>query len=190
MLITSIRHKINSELDTRRSVSFMRYAMHFLQMFAFMGLIIPVLIGVDYFLDPQTKDETVVNKFYQVRDNLNQIEYFFFTDSYRFLSDIDFYENTKVDEQITFHVTPIFKAVTFVTSTTAQSVYTCRPHNIYGWPLIVVGITFICSIVMVIKTWGWVKKREYVRYDSIVNFGVVTSFLCLFTILVSLFHIP
>ena len=190
MLITGIRQKISSELDSYRSASFMRYLIHYLQMFAFMGVIIPVLIGIDYFSVPKVKNEMVTNKFYQVKNNLNQIEYHFFTDSEHFFSDIAFYENTDIDDQINFYYTPIFKSITKVTNPSVQGDYICEPYSIYGWLLIVVGMTFICSVVVVIKTWGWIKKREYVRYDSVVNWGVLNAFLCIFTILASLFHIP
>ena len=155
-------------------------------MFAYMGVIIPVFVGIDYFTAPKTKNEIVINKYYEVKNNLNQIEYHFFTESERFLSDIIFYENTDIDDQVTFYYTPIFNSITKVTSGS----YTCEPNNIYGWLLIVIGLTFICSAVVVIKTWGWIKKREHVKYDSVVNWGVINAFLCIFTILVSLFHIP
>ena len=155
-------------------------------MFAYMGVIIPVFVGIDYFTAPKTKNEIVINKYYEVKNNLNQIEYHFFTESERFLSDIIFYENTDIDDQVTFYYTPIFNSVTKVTNGS----YMCEPHGIYGWWLIVIGLTFICSAVVVIKTWGWIKKREHVKYDSVVNWGVINAFLCIFTILVSLFHIP
>ena len=186
MLIAGIRQKINSELDSHRSASFMRYLMHYLQMFAYMGVIIPVIVGIDYYTAPKIKNEVVTNKYYEVKNNLNQIEYHFFTESERFLSDISFYENTNIDDQVTFYYTPIFESVTKVTSKS----YVCEPHSIYGWWLIVIGLTFICSVVVIIQTWGWIKKREYVKYDSVVNWGVINAFLCIFTILSSLFHIP
>ncbi|MDR2914122.1 MAG: hypothetical protein LBV74_04725 [Tannerella sp.] len=190
MLINGIRHKLGSEVDARRSASFLRYLIHYLQMFAFLGVIVPILIGVDYFIVPETQDETVTNKFYQVMDNLNQIEYHFFTDSYRFISDIVFYENTDIGDQIILYRTPIFKTITNVSHQAEQGVYICKPTSIYGWPLIVVGLTFICSLIMIIKTWGWIRKRNHVKYDSVVNLGVINAFLCVITIIAILFHIP
>ena len=190
MLITGIRHKLSSELDARRSALFMRYLIHYLQMFAFIGVIIPILLGIDFFCPSETKEEVVTNKFYQVMDNLNHIEYHFFTDSHRFMSDIVFYENTKISDKITFHCTPIFKTVTNVSYDKGAIVYTCNPNSIYGWPLILAGLTFICSIIVIIKTWGWIKKREYVKYDSVVNLGVINAFLCIITAAAVIFHIP
>ncbi|MDR1171085.1 MAG: hypothetical protein LBL24_01385 [Bacteroidales bacterium] len=189
MLITGIRHQLGSEVDARRSATLLRYLIHYLQMFAFLGVIIPVLAGVDYFLLPETKDEIVTNKFYQVKDNLN-FEYHFFTESYRFISDIVFYENTNIDDRITLYHTPIFKAITNVSHPVEQGVYICNPANIYGWPFIVVGLTFICSLIMIIRTWGWIQKRNHVKYDSVVNLGVINSFLCVITIIAILFHLP
>ena len=190
MLIAGVRHKINTELDKRRSAIFTRYLIHYLQMFAFLGVIFPVLIGVDYFCVPHTKDEVVTNKFYHVMDNLSHIEYHFITNSYRFLSDIIFYENTDIDDRVTFYYTPIFNTVTDVLHHADRAVYICKPSSIYGWPLIVACLTFICSLIMIFKTWGWIRKREYLRYDSVVNLGVINMFLCIITIIAILFHVP
>ena len=190
MLITGIRQRISSEFDTHRSATFMRYLMHFMQMFAFMGVIIPLLIGVDYFIPPQTTDETVINKFYHVTDNINNIEYHIFTDNYHFLSDNIFYENTNSDTQLDIQFTPIFRTVTSISHVAGRNVYTCKPNNIYGWALIIAVLTFVCSIIIVIKMWCWIRKREYVKYDSVVNLGIINAFLCLMLIISTLFHIP
>ena len=189
MLISSIRHKISSELDARRSVSFSRYLMHYLRMFALLGTIIPVFLGIDYFCSPKTKDKIVVNKYYQVVDNLNDIEYHFFTDSYNFLSSVGFYENTNIGDKIILQYTPIFNTVTHVSRNISGNVYTCNPKSIYSWLFIIVVLTFICSIIIVFKTWGWIKKREYIKYDSLITLGVINSFLCLITILTGILHI-
>lgn len=188
MLIAGIRHAISSELDIRRSAVFMKYLKHYLTMFSFIGMILPVVICVDYFCASQTKDEIVTNKYYQVMDNLNQIEYYFSTDSHRFLSDIIFYENTNIGNQIIFHRTPIFKTVTSVSHQSGRLVYMCKPTNIYGWPIIIVGLTFICSIFVLIKTSKKSKKTVYFEYDSKVNMGIINAILCLFTIIATFFH--
>ncbi|MCL2312162.1 MAG: hypothetical protein FWC41_06715 [Firmicutes bacterium] len=190
MLITGIRHAISTELDTRRSSIFMRYLYQYLEMFAFLGIILPIVIGVDYFCVSKLKDVTVTNKYYQVMDNLNQIEYYFYTDSYRFLSDVIFYENTKISDKITLHRTPIFHTVTCVTSSSDQLVYMCKPTNVYGWPFIIVALTFICSIIFIIKTWGWMRNSEFIKYDSMINMGIINAILCIFIIVAVLCHIP
>jgi len=182
MLITGIRHAINSELDARRSAVFIRYLIHYLEMFAIIGVILPVVIGVDYFYAPQTKEEQITYKYYQIMDNMNHIEYYFHAGPYRFLSDIIFYENTNVNDRVTFHYTPIFKKVTSVSSRNNRFVYTCRQQSIYDWPILIVGLTFICSIFVIIKT-VLMKKTKDVVYDSNVNFGIINTILCLFTIL-------
>ncbi|MDR1154550.1 MAG: hypothetical protein LBL04_07545 [Bacteroidales bacterium] len=190
MFINGIRHKLGAEADARRSASFSRYLMHYMQMFAFLGTIIPILIGVDYFLVPETTEEIVTSKFYQVMDNLNQIEYHLFTNSCRFISDIVFYENTEIGDSVTLHRTPIFKTTTNVSHAVAQIVYICKPTCIYGWMILIVGLTFVISLIMMIKTWGWIKKRNHVKYDSVVNLGIINAFLCVITIIATLFHIP
>ena len=152
-------------------------------------MILPIIIGVDYLCTQQTKDEIITNKYYQVMDNMSQIEYYFFTESYRFLSDVIFYENTNISDRITFHRTPVFKTITSVTKQSGQFVYTCKPTNVYGWPILIVGLTFICSIIVFFKTNSLLRKSEYIEYDSKVNLGIINAILCLFTIIATFFHI-
>jgi len=189
MLITGIRHAISSELNTHRSAIFMKYLIHYLEMFALLGVILPIAIGVDYYCVSKTKDEVITNKYQQPIDNMNQLEYYLYTDSYHFLSDIIFYENTKLSDRVTLHLTPIFKTVTSVTNRSDRAIYTCKPSNIYGWPLIIVGLMFICSVVFIIKTWGLSRKHEQIKYDAMINLGIINSILCSFTIIATFCHI-
>ena len=188
MLISGIRHAISSELDVRRSAVFMKYLIHYLEMFAIIGVILPIVIVADFFYAPQTKDEIITNKYYQVMDNMNQIEYYLYTGSYRFLSDIIFYENTNISDHITFNYTPIFKTVTSVSRKNNQLVYTCKQQSIYGWPIIIVALTFICSLIVIIKS-ILRKKPDDIEYDSKVNLGIINSIMCVFIILATFFHI-
>jgi len=188
MLITGIRNTINSELNVRRSAVFMRYLIHYLEMFAMIGVILPILIGVDYFCMTQPKEEIVTNKYFHVMENMNKIEYYFYTSSHRFLSDIIFYENTNVADPITFHRTPIFKTATSVTHRSGQLIYTCKPPNIYGWPILIMVLNFICSIIVIFKTRMLLKKTENIEYDAKVNLGIINAILCLFTIVATLFQ--
>jgi hypothetical protein len=158
-------------------------------MFAFVGVILPISIGVDYFYEPQTKDAIVVKKYYQVTDNLNQMQYYLFTDSYNFLCDAIFYENTNVNDPVTLNRTSIFKVVTNVSRRSDQMVYTCRQHSVYGWPIIVVGLTFICSVVLISKTCGLRKTCEYIKYDSTVNLGIINAIMCSFIIVATFFNV-
>ena len=191
MLITGIRHQVNAEYDSQRSALFMRYLFHYLQMFALLGIIIPALIGIDYYCAPKTKDEKVINKFYKSWDNMNSVEYHILTDSYRFLSSEVFYEHTNIDDKVTLHLTPIFHTFTFVSHMASQDIYTCKPDNIYGWPIIVAGLTFISSLFFLIKAWGWKKTHsKYHRFGFVANLGLVNLFLCAITIVAILFRIP
>ena len=190
MLITGIRRKVSAEVDERRTSLFTRYLIHYSQMFAFLGLIISVLIGLDYFLMPKINDEEITNRYLQVTENLNRPEYHFFTESCRFLANAAFYENTNINDKVIIYRTPIFNTITHVSHRTKYSVYICNTNNIYGWPIIVVSMTFICSLIVTIKTWGWMKKRVYVKYDSVVNLGVINSILCIITLIAVLFHLP
>ena len=190
MLIAGIRHQISAELDTHRSARFLRYLIHYLQMFAFLGVIIPIVIGVDYFSAPQSKYEIVTNKYSIIINEMNQIEYHFNTNSsYHFLSNIIFYENTNIQDRITLVCTPIFKTVTNVLNHSEREVYRCKPNSVYGWPLIIAGLTFICSIIYFIKAWGWIRKCKQIKYDSVINMGIINSLLCIFVIIAVFFQI-
>ena len=189
MLIAGIRHQISAELDTHRSAAFLRYLIHYLQMFAFLGVIIPIVIGIDYFITPQTKDEIVTNKFSIIINDMNQIEYHLNTGSYHFLSNVIFYENTNIQDHVTLVCTPIFKTVTGVINRTERAVYKCKPHGVYGWPIIIAGLTFICSIIYIVKAWGWIRKHKQIKYDSVINLGIINSLLCIFIIIAVFFQI-
>ena len=189
MLITGIRHQITAELDTHRSAKFMRYLIHYLQMFAFLGVMMPVIIVVDYFCNPKMKDEVVINKYYHVLDNMSQMEYHFFTGSYHFLSDVIFYENTNIEDHINLICTPIFKTVTHVTNRTEKVEYKCKPHSVYSWPILVAGLTFVFSIIWMTKTWGWFRKRKQIKYDSIINVGIMNAIMSFFIIIATFFNI-
>ena len=190
MLITGIRQKIKSEANTRRSATIARYLIHFFQMFAFLGIIFPVLIGIDYFSETQTTDEIVRDKYYKLMDNLNHIEYCFFTDSYQFLSDKVFYDHTNKDDMVTLTRTRIFQTVTNVSHSTGKNVYNYKPYNLYGWPITFTFLTFILSIALLIMIWFWLNKRNHIKYETILNFGVLNSIICLITIIATLFHLP
>ena len=114
MLITGIRQKLNVEFNTHRSALVSRYLIHIFQMFAFLGIIFPVLIVYDYVSEKQKDDEILRDKYYKLMDNLNQIEYCFFTDTYQFYSDKTFFEHANKDDMITLFRTTIFKTVTNV----------------------------------------------------------------------------
>ena len=189
MLITGIRHKIASELDSSRSAAFMRYLAHYLQMFACLGIVIPVLIVVDYFNVPQTKEEVVVNKFYQITNGQHQIKYHIYTDSYHFVSDATFYENTNIDAYATLVRTPIFKTVTSVISYVDRIEYKCNPHSIYGWPIIIAILTLIFSVILIIKTWSWIRKHKHIKYDKVINLGIINAMMCAFIIVAVFFRI-
>jgi len=190
MLITGIRRKVGAEIDERRSGLFTRYLIHYSQMFAYMGIIISVFIVIDYLLLPQPYEETITNRYYQITDNISRTEYHLFTESCRFLADAVFYENINIEDKVTIYRTPIFNSIINVSHRTKQNVYICNPDNIYGWPLIIIGITFICSLIIFLKTLGWMKKRIHVKYDSVVNLGIINSILCIITLIIVLFHIP
>ncbi len=185
MVITGIRHKIRIDIDTRRTASFTRYLMHYLRMFAILGIIIPVLAGVDYILEPYTRNETVSNKFYQVMNDHDNTEYHIYTDTYHFIASTAFYEHTDIGDQVTYYYTPIFKTLTDISHQAGQNVYVCKPFSIYNWPIVAPVLTLVCSTIMLIKT----RRKKPLRYEPVINLGVINAFLCVFTLVFVLFHI-
>jgi len=190
MLITGIRQKMKSESNARRSATIARYLIHFFQMFAFLGIIFPVLICVDYFSETQTNDEIVVDRYYTFMENVNHIEYCFNTESYQFLSDKIFYDHTHKDDLVTLSRTPIFRTVTNVAHHTDNMVYNYKPYNLYGWPITFTFLTFFLSLALLIMIGFWLNKRTNIKYDTILNFGILNSIICTITIVATLCHIP
>ncbi len=188
MVITGIRHKLKSDVDERRTAKFTKYVMHYLRMFAILGIVFPILIGADYLLDPQTKNETVINKFYMVMNDIDHAEYHIYTNTYNFIANTSFYDHADIGDHVTYYYTPIFKTITDVSHKDGQNIYVCKPISIYGWLLIAVAITLILSTITMIKTRR--GRRKFFKYDSLINLGVINAFFCLFTLVAILFHIP
>jgi len=155
-------------------------------MFAYIGIIFPILIGVDYYIDPLKIDEIVINKHHE--HVYGKIVYRVFTDSHHFSSDYYFYKHTEIGDIITFHSTPIFNTITSVTKRTDGAVYNCSIDSIYGMLLILVCLTLVISIIVIIKTWGWIKKQKRIIFNLTVNLGLVNAVLCMMTLLAILFH--
>lgn len=177
MLISSIRHKIKSEFDLHRSALFMRYVMHYLKMFAFLGMIIPALIVADHFSTPKTKEETITNKFYRVIGT-SYGEYHIFTNTFHFISDNTFFENTNINDRLELRYTPIFKHITSALCKKEAAVYVYEPDTVYWWLVIFFAcLTIILSINFVIRTWNCNRKKACLKYDSMLNQGVIIAFL-------------
>jgi len=159
-------------------------------MFAYLGIIFPVLIFIDYSVFEQSvRNENVVEKYYKLRDNLNSIEYHIYTNSYHLLSDQIFFEQINKNDNIKIFRTKIFKTVTNVTIRKDFAVYKCNPTNIYNWPIFIIGLTFICSTITLFLVYFFNKKRDAVKNDTIINFGIFNAIICLITIFSALFQI-
>ena len=184
MLITGIHHKMRSEADTHRSRVFKRHLIHYLKIFAFVGIIFPVLIVIDYFLEPIAKEDTVTMK-YIVPIRTSRIDYYIYTDSHGFRSDRLFFENTYVGNKVTFLRSSIFDVSTNVTNVNKGVVYVCELKNVYVWLLVVGVATFILSTMMLIKLWD---KRKHAKNDSLINIGIINALLCIITIVAALFQ--
>ena len=184
MLITGVRHRINSELNTRSTWTFRRYLLHYLQMFSILGVIFPVLIAIDYFLEPHAIDEAVTKKYYTPLYD-NRIDYYIYTEKYNFRCDNIFFDNIDIGAQVTFKYTPIFNVFTNVSRRNADLIYTCELENVYGWSLIIATATFILSSILIIKLWG---KRKHIKYELVINMGLINTLLCIITIVAVLFQ--
>ena len=188
MVITGIRHKIRSEADERQSASFTKFLMHYLRMFAILGVMFPCLIGIDYALKQKTMEDTVTNKFYKVTGNINGTEYHIYTGSYHFISNQIFFDQINKGDNLTYFYTPVFRTITDVSYQVGQNVYQCMPAGIYGWPIIVAALTLLCSTILLIKTRTG-KSYNVSKFDSMVNLGIVNAFMCVFVLIAVLFHI-
>ena len=185
MIITGIRHKIQSDIDIRRTTRFNGYLVYYIRVFAILGVITPIAIGADYILKQQTKSEVLNNKFYQMAGG-QQIKYNFYSDTHQFSGNVaDFYEHINIGDTLTYYYTPIFNTLTDVTYQSGLSMYVCQPTGIYGTMLIVPVLSLICSTILLLRT----HKKKYVKYEPIINLGVINAFLCILTLAFSLFHV-
>ena len=187
MFIAGIRFRVSSDLDSKRSSIITNYLIHFIQMFAYMGIIIPALVGVDYFINLKTDNEIITNKY--IQQVYDEIEFHIVTEKFHFKSDINFYESIEIGDNICFYLTPIFRNVTNVTFRNGAHLLTYKMFNIYSWFLIIIIVTFVTSIIVVAKIWNWIKKREKIKYDSVINIGIINCFLCLITFIGVFFQI-
>ena len=190
MLIKGIRNKIKAESNALKTATFTRNLIHFLHMFAVMGVIIPTLIGIDYFIAPVISEQTVTEKYYVPAYGVKS--YYIYTNNQNFVADANFFENTAVGDTINFHNTPIFNTTTIVTRINNSNVYICGLNSIYGWPIFVVFVTFVLSTNIVFKTRYLISKRlmnkqKNIRIDSVANIGIINSLLCLIIIVAVLF---
>ena len=154
-------------------------------MFAYLGVVFPVLIGIDYFSEPRKNDEIVVNKYF-IQTRGDYIEYHVYTVTHSFRSDMVFYENIDIGTQIIFRHTPIFNVATNVTARNSGLVYICSLPNVYSWlPLLIAVSTFILSLILIKKLWN---RQKHFIHDSVINLGVVNALLCTIIIVAILFQ--
>jgi hypothetical protein len=66
-------------------------------------------------------------------------------------------------------------------------VYNCNISVVYIWLFIISFLTFVISIIVIIKTHGNKKKHAYAKFDAIVNIALINALLCLIVI-VALFQ--
>jgi hypothetical protein len=185
MVITGIRYKVKADRDTRKTASFTRYLIHYIRMFAILGIAVPLTVGVDYVLVPKTTGGVLTNKFYQITNDQDHIKYSLFTDSHQFNAGVNFYEHIQIGDQLTFYNTPILEILTGVSYQSGHSRYVCIPFSIYRWPVFIPFLTLLCSSIIIIKT----QRHKPVRFEPVINLGIINAFLCLFTIAFAFFKI-
>ena len=156
-------------------------------MFAFLGVIISVLVVVDYYTNRLTRVETVTKKYYIPTHNT--VKYYIYTDKNQIQTENDFFENVNVGDKVSFQFTSIFNTDTNVTLKSSGLVRNYKLDSVYGWPLIIVASTFVTSLIVVIKTLGFRKGKREQKSNTVINIGVVNAFLCLMTLAVVLFNL-
>jgi hypothetical protein len=182
LFISAVRHKIKSDLDRRRTAIFTRHLLRYLQIFAFLGVIFPVLIGVDYFLTPTIKTEMLTNKKHKIWSN-RKIDYFFYFNERYIKVDGDIFEQIRVGSMLDLHHTPIFDTFVVMLCRDGEDVYASKPFNIYGWPRIITALTFFLSIFLLLKN----RPESKTEHDLLITAGVINTFLCVFMLAFLLF---
>ena len=189
MLITGIRHKIKTEKNARIAASFIKYLVHFLKMFAFLGIIIPLLLGIDYCCKQHSKNETVTYKYCVTFDNT--VFRRIYTDTFHdFFCDSDFYDNTNIGDKVTYSVTPIFSLYTNVSILTNSRVYICILSRVYIWLFILSFITVTLSIIVIIRTDESERNHKSTKFDYVVNIALINTLLCIIIIVAVLLRTP
>ena len=184
MLISGIRHRVKLELDAQRTDVFKVYLLHYLRMFSFLGVIFPILIGVDYFSKPTEKEEKIINKLY-VPISPNQVHHYIYTETYRFRCDQTLYNKAYIGNNITFQQTPIFKVYTIVSYGSGSDVYSFYVSNVYGWALIIIVATFVLSALLLSQ---FLSKQQHIKQDLLINIGIINSLLCCIIVITVLFQ--
>lgn len=173
MLISGIRRKIKIEEDQRRSASFTKHVIKFLTTFAYLGTIFSVLIITDFFLRPYIEYDVVTYK--NRRQYIGTYEYYFKTETKRFEANEEFYIHTDPGDQVAFFYAPIFDTLKKIQHQKDTVIYICKPMSIYGWPIITVVLTLICSLI-VLTNKGWASE------DLLVTVGLLNIFFYIFTL--------
>jgi hypothetical protein len=118
-------------------------------------------------------------------------EFHIYTDTHSFVCDYNFYSNTAISDKVTYKVTPIFRLSTNVAGVGGDTaVYKCVVWDIYIVVFIMAFVTFLISIIIISKTWGWERNINNIKFDYLVNIALINAFICIITVLIILLRAP
>jgi hypothetical protein len=172
LFIAGIRHKIKSDVDMQRTAIFTEHVLKYLQIAAFLGVIFPVLITVDYFLPVKVKTEIILHKRHRAGF------YYILMREQSITVNQELFYHIVEGSPIDFCHTVIFKTLVRIIYQDGSDVYISKPLNIYGWPSITAVFTFLFSIFLLLKN----RPNPRIDQDVLVTVGVINAFLCIFTI--------
>ncbi|MDR0714437.1 MAG: hypothetical protein LBF89_09310 [Bacteroidales bacterium] len=175
LLIPGVRRKIKQDTDARHTAVFTCYLLAYLQIFAFLGVICPVLIAVDYFIERNISSETVINKQQKTWYNKATDYYLYLTDKTITVNRLA-YEQIRMNDAVNLHHTVIFKTLTDITFRKGAEVYISRPFGIYRWPLCFAVLSFIFSAFLLLKN----TPASKVNRDILISAGLLNFFTCVF----------
>jgi hypothetical protein len=175
LMIPGVRRKIKLDTDARQTAIFTCYLLPYLQIFAFLGAIFPVLIAVDYFLEQHIARETVIGKKQKTWFNKDTDYYIQLNDQLISVNPLA-YEHLDAGDTVSLHHTVIFNTLTKITFRKDSDTYVSRPFGIYHWPLCFAVLAFAFSVFLLLKN----TPASKVNRDILISIGLLNFFACVF----------
>jgi hypothetical protein len=184
MFIKGLNKTIAAEIDAVQSELVMTYVIYYSRIIAFLGIIIVLLVGIDYFLDRDVQNDTVVLKYREVINN--EFAYNIVTETYSFKTTQEIYDKTSVTMSIDICKTRLLKSSTFVIIRIDNGAFlSWQVENIYLIPFVMIYIlTLVLSVMFILKT----RNHRKISYnENVLNLGIINSILCIITLGLILF---
>ncbi|MDR1666235.1 MAG: hypothetical protein LBS03_00865 [Bacteroidales bacterium] len=175
LMIPGVRRKIKLDADARQTAVFTCYLLPYLQIFAFLGVIFPLLIATDYFLERQIDRETVADKRQQTWPNGETDCYLLSNDRLIAVNPLA-YKQLAVGDTFYLHHTVIFHTLAEISYSSGADVYLSRPFGIYRWPICFACLALVFSVFLLLKN----TPTSKVNRDVLISAGLLNFFACVF----------